>query len=151
MREIKFRAKTYEGRFYPYSEPSKWVYGFITQFPNDFTWMHICPDYRLLVNSDTAGQFTGFYDKDGREIYEGDIVKNKEVGGYGLEVVGVVRYYEEDCCFGIDTTTTDKFTKRVLFTDGECSFNDGHCTIKYCNEYEVLGNIFDNPELLKSL
>lgn len=151
MKEIKFRAKTYEGKFQPYLAPSKWVYGFITQFPNDFAWMHISSDNRLLVNSDTVGQFTGFHDKDGKEIYEGDVVLNKEIGGYGLEIVGVVRYYEEDCRFGIDTTTTDKFTKRVLFTDGECCFNDGSCTIKYYNEYEVLGNIFDNHELLKSL
>lgn len=151
MRRIKFRAKTYEDRFYPDLAPSKWVYGFIAQFPQDFTWMHISADNQVRVNADTIGQFTGLHDKDGKEIYEGDIVLNKEIGGYAMEYVGVVRYYEEDCRFGIDTTTTNKFTKRLLFTDGECSFNDGHCTIKYYNEYEVLGNIFDNPELLKSL
>lgn len=151
MRRIKFRAKTYEDRFYPDLSPSKWVYGFITQFPKDFTWMHISSDKQVMVMPDTVGQFTGLHDKDGNEIYEGDIIKNKEVGGYGLEYIGVVRYYEEDCRFGIDTTTTNKFTKRLLFTDGECSFNDGYCTIKYCNEYKVLGNIFDNIELLKSL
>lgn len=151
MRRIKFRAKTYEDRFYPDLAPSKWVYGFIAQFPRDFTWMHISADNQVMVNTYTIGQFTGLHDKDGKEIYEGDIVLNKEIGGYGMEYVGVVRYYEEDCRFGIDTTTTNKFTTRLLFTDGECSFNDGHCTIKYYNEYEVLGNIFDNPELLKSL
>lgn len=150
MKEIKFRAKTYEGKFYPYLAPSKWVYGFITHFPNDFTWMHTYSDTRLLVNSDTVGQFTGFHDKDGKEIYEGDIVRNKEVGGYGMVYTGVVRYYEEDCRFGIDLTATNKFTERCLFTVGESSFNDGYCTIKYYNEYEVLGNIFDNPELLKN-
>ena len=151
MIEIKFRAKTYKDKFYSDLAPSKWVYGFITQFPKDFTWMHISSDKQVMVMPDTVGQFTGLHDKDGNEIYEGDIVKNKEVDGYGLEHTGVVRYYEKDCRFGIDTTTTNKFTKRLLFTDGECSFNDGHCTIKYYNEYEVLGNIFDNPELLKSL
>jgi uncharacterized phage protein (TIGR01671 family) len=151
MRWIKFRAKTYEDRFYPDLAPSKWVYGFITQFPQACTWMHISSDDRVMVSPDTVGQFTGFHDKDGKEIYEWDIVRNKEIGGYGLEYIGVVRYYEEDCRFGIDTTTTNKFTKRLLFTNDECSFNDGYCTIKYCNEYEVLGNIFDNPELLKSL
>ena len=101
------------------------------------------------VETHTIGQFTGLHDKNGKEIYEGDIVRKKEIGGYGLEDIGVVRYYEEDCRFGIDTTTTNKFTKRLLFTDGECSFDDGKYTITYHNEYEVLGNIFDNPELLK--
>jgi uncharacterized phage protein (TIGR01671 family) len=97
----------------------------------------------------TIGQYTGLRDKYGKEIYEGDIVKNKEIGGYGMVYIGIVRYYDKDCRFGIDTTTTNKFTKRLLFTDGECSCNDGHCTITYTNEYEVIGNIHDNPELIK--
>ena len=101
------------------------------------------------LQPNTLGQYTGLKDKNGKEIYEGDIVKNKEVGGYGMVYIGVVKYYEEDCRFGIDLTATNKFTKRCLFTVGKCSFNDGHCTIEYYNEYEVLGNIHDNPELLK--
>ena len=151
-RIIKFRGRTVKGQ---------WVYGDLLHYMSPVEKNEgniIVIDYKSkadntlkIVYPDTVGQFTGLLDKDGKEIYEGDIVLNKEIGGYGMEYVGVVRYYEEDCRFGIDTTTTNKFTKRLLFTDGECSFNDGHCTIKYYNEYEVLGNIFDNPELLKSL
>lgn len=155
MRIIKFRGKTLN---------KKWVYGDLLHYTNRFESNEehngciIVTEYKSksdnsfkIVIPETVGQFTGLHDKNGKEIYEGDIVKNKEVGGYGLEYIGIVIYYEEYCRFGIDTTTTNKFTKRVLFADGECSFNDGHCTIKYHNEYEVLGNIFDNPELLKSL
>lgn len=148
MREIKFRAKTYADRFYPDLAPSKWVFGFLVMFPNELDWMHTSPNNRVIVQSKTIGQFTGFYDKNGKEIYEGDIVRNKEIGGYGYEYVGVVRYYEEDCRFGIDTTATNKFSKRILFSVGERSINDGHCTITYTNEYELLGNVYDNPELL---
>ena len=102
------------------------------------------------VKRETVGQFAELLDKNENEIYEGDIVRNKEIGGYGLEYLGVVRYYEEDCRFGIDTTTTLTVSERVLFSVGENSINDGYCTINYTNEYEVLGNIHDNPEILKN-
>ena len=147
MREIKYRGKTYE--LWYTDEPSKWVYGFITQLPKDFNWMHISSDTRVMVKPDTVGQFTGFRDKNGKEIYEGDIVREKEIGGYGYEYVGVVRYYEEDARFGIDITATNKFSKRILFSIGEHTINDGYCTIKYTTEYEVIGNVLDNPELLE--
>lgn len=143
MRTIKFRGKRVNR--------GEWVYSTESFVHTDEGICMGLYNEEKDVIPDTVGQFTGLYDKYDKEIYEGDIVLNKEIGGYGIEYVGVVRYYEEDCRFGIDTTTTNKFTKRLLFTDGECSFNDGYCTIKYCNEYEVLGNIFDNPELLKSL
>ena len=105
-------------------------------------------DEVFIIKANSVGQFTGLSDKNGNDIYEGDIVKIKEIGGYGMEYIGVVKYYNKDCRFGIDTTATKEFTERVLFTDGECSFNDGYCTITYINEYEVLGNIHDNIELL---
>lgn len=150
MREIKFRGKNYDGI---------WMYGYLTPTPkpqihlgNKYA-VCMCPQKmsRVVmelyeVEENTIGQYTG---KNGKEIYEGDIVKNKEIGGYGMVYIGIVRYYDKDCRFGIDTTTTNKFTKRLLFDDGECSFNDGYCTITYTNEYEVIGNIHDNPELIK--
>lgn len=156
-REIKFRGKVKTASF---EQMIAMLMGTNCKPPNEGVWVY--GDIRLQgiipyihnemgkypIDVDTIGQFTGLKDKNGKEIYEGDIVKMKEVGGYDLEYIGVVRYYEEDCRFGIDTTTTNKFTKRLLFTDGECSFNEGHYTITYYNEYEVLGNIFDNPELL---
>lgn len=145
MREIKFRGKTLRGR---------WVYGYAAKFAHNSvpviledTEDGIAP--RKII-PDTVGQFTGLHDKNGKEIYEGDIVLNKEIGGYGMEYVGVVRYYEEDCRFGIDTTATHKVSKRILFSVGERSINDGYCTIKYTNEYEILGNVYDNPKLLKT-
>lgn len=142
-REIKFRGKDPKGG---------WVKGYYLQ---DLTqgkmcsYIFNCPFYWEVI-PETVGQFTGLLDKNGKEIYEGDIVRKKEIGGYGYEYIGVVRYYEKDCRFGIDLTATDKFSKRGLFTDGKVQENDGYCTITYTLEYEVLGNVFDNPELLKA-
>ena len=150
MREIKFRGKRIDN--------GEWVSGdYHSRVGGVHCIIDIQPDFQgkveyviIQVDADTVGQFTGLHDKNGKEIYEGDIVLNKEIGGYGMEYVGIVRYYEEDCRFGIDTTAINKFTKRVLFSVGESIINDGHCTITYTNEYEVLGNTHDNPELLKT-
>lgn len=143
MREIKFRGKDVES--------GEWRYGSLTTYPDGRCEIVVFDDGEILdyeVDAQSVGQFTGLVDKNGKEIYEGDIVKNKEVGGYGWERMGVVRYYDKDCRFGIDITATNKFSTRILFTEGECTINDGYCTIKYTNEYEVQGNIHDTPNLL---
>ena len=144
MREIKFRGECM------YSD--EWVYGDLIHKRHDRDALMIQDENGLGsdVIPESVGQFTGLHDKNGKEIYEGDVARNKEVGGYGFEYVGVVRYYEEDARFGIDVTATSKISKRVLFSVGERCINDGHCTIKYTNEYEVIGNIHDNPTLLNN-
>ena len=79
------------------------------------------------VNPDTIGQYTGLHDKNGKEIYEGDIVKIK----YRDEDIGKVIY--EHNGFSIDVTNMNKNYGRVSFVN---------------NFMEVIGNIYDNPELL---
>lgn len=147
MRTIKFRGKDIK--------TGKWVYGYYAGKGVIIPFDKVNYDLGYINDSEchycdpnTIGQFTGLTDKNCKEIYEGDIVKIKEIGGYGMEYIGVVKYYDKDCRFGIDTTATNEFAERVLFTEGECRFNDGYCTITYINEYEVLGNIHDNIELL---
>ena len=150
MRQIKFRGKDIK--------TGEWLYGDLVQPIGDAPRIYVqdvktegaASFFAYDVEESTVGQFTGLLDKNCNEIYEGDIVHNKEIGGYGYEYLGVVRYYEEDCRFGIDTTATHTVSKRILFSVGKNSINDGYCTIEYTNEYEVLGNIHDNPEILKN-
>lgn len=112
MREIKFRAlnKEFSGC------ASDWIYWRLGESPN----------YDLL-KMETVGQFTGLHDKNGKEIWEGDIVK----------------------LVGIDITGSR--IASVLFDKGSFRENYmGYSLDSYKNyEMEVLGNIHENPELLK--
>ena len=125
MREIKFRGKRLTD--------GKWIYGdffrnrglaFIASdgiVENPLASWH---DYN--VAPDTVGQFTGLHDCDGNEIYEGDIVRNESAG-----FCGVVQY--RDATF-------------IIFL-GE--MNGALLICLQTGSLEIIGNIHDNPELLK--
>jgi uncharacterized phage protein (TIGR01671 family) len=89
-----------------------------------------------IVNGYTVGQFTGLFDKNGIEIYEGDIVKFTKWNG--KLVTGLVKWDDCNPCMCIEFKTEYKQT------DWEFDF------IK-CGtmRIEVIGNIHDNPELIK--
>jgi uncharacterized phage protein (TIGR01671 family) len=89
-------------------------------------------------------QFTGLYDKNGKEIYEGDIVKYKYTTGFNAE-----DDYRED----IDET--DEYKGIVEFKKGEffpreCgSFPEDGFYAWRIWDIEVIGNVYENPELLQ--
>ena len=126
MREIKFRGKSVD--------TSEWEYGLPTYSLKEDKFEIRYPLYdsdgyrgcsRYEVIPETVGQFTGMKDKNGKEIYEGDVVE--AIRYDGLVVTGVVEF--RDCSFVINT---------------------GYLTIYTWMDYqiEVIGNIHDNPELL---
>ena len=94
------------------------------------------------VESDTIGQFTGLYDKYGKEIYEGDIIQHR-----GQKVI--VEFYRGAYGYGrivageyvfVPFVGSDDNENALQFPDGTC-FDIGSC--------EVIDNIHNNPKLLE--
>ena len=132
MRPIKFRAKNING---------VWYYGCLV-YLNELDasiyfqtgngsvkvmdWVYVIPE--------TIGQFTGLYDYNGNKIYEGDIVEWEKDG-----LMYVVRFWR-----GMFFASVQECNEGIL----------GGFPLHALTEYEyrkckIVGNIFDNPELLK--
>lgn len=125
MREILFRGKLANG---------KWAYGNL-----DIGYNGVCiitPDRTLLgsygqVDPETVGQYTGLKDKNGQRIFEGDVVE-QHVQGDILVCRGVINFDERNARFAHQLRTMNPAL---------CLFNS--------EAWEVIGNIHDNPELVK--
>jgi len=136
MREIKFRAwdKT-ENRMARNVEElkfnSKGIYAVVLN--------HLGFEMRRRANDVELMQYTGLKDRNGKEIFEGDIVAFEDSdGGYEYPDVvvntGIVEYGE----LGF------YFTNRVAAEMDDFYIKDGRC-----DDVEVIGNIHDNPELME--
>lgn len=134
MREILFKAKR--------EDNGKWVEGYYQKrydlLGNEEHLIFHADSYTVWeyaeIDPETLCQFTGFYDKNGKKIWENDICDRKE-----------------------------KYPEVVKMTDGDWTldysyaigrdYGNGYCNLGfYVNErkcVEVIGNIFDNPELLQ--
>lgn len=128
-REIKFRGK---------NRDIGWVFGQLAYGLNGETYIieevELDNSYGLeetilypvmwhRVDPETIGQFTGLYDNTKKEIYEGDIVKDLE-----YKIIGKIEYIE-------------------YMTGYFLVYGKSKCISSIC-EVEVIGNEFDNPELL---
>ena len=133
MRAIKFRG------FTNCLVQDKWVYGFLSE--EDKIRKTNLIDYE--VDDKTIGQFTGLYDKNGKEIYENDILKVKTNEGieYNPLLVVYSEVYGGFCLLSknVLNITPDK-PHRPINPNWWDGFKD---------EIEVIGNIHDNPELLR--
>jgi uncharacterized phage protein (TIGR01671 family) len=134
MREILFRGKSLKD--------NEWTEGYYCRYGHigkekDY----IIPDYAsalwgVEVDSNTIGQFTGLTDKNGVKIFEGDIVRHycklPVPGGEIGTDRGTIKWDSEECFFF--RTSLDGKDKTI---SAKC-------------EYEIIGNIYDNPELIDS-
>lgn len=143
MREIKFRGKRLDN--------GGWIYGsllvshfkddkkeryFITQFSGNYTFEH-------EVDPNTVGQFTGLRDKNGRDIWEGDIFKED---GSGIvrsvfRVPGGLAFEDNPVSFGYDH-------RAPVYPYSSIAEMQSVSWLSQC--CEVIGNIHDDPELLKT-
>ena len=131
MREILFRAKIKTDN--TQYKKDDWVQGDYVRIIDGKRFIpHIYSKGEIIEN--TISQYTGLTDKNGKKIFEGDIVKAQDdVYGspfyYGI--VGKVVYNE-----------TAFFIETANIIDSQYLFNE-------CAVYEVIGNIHDNPELMR--
>ncbi|MGN0500045.1 MAG: YopX family protein [Ruminococcus sp.] len=133
MRKILFRGKR--------ESDGKWIYGLYTDrsvYGTDFPC--IMPlrmekdDGDWAIISETVGQFTGLTDKNGNKIFEGDIVRTKKYGK-------IVRHCNVN---GYDTFKIVYVPAIFRIENKYRGFN----LVGNETDYEVIGNIHDNPELI---
>ena len=128
MREILFRGKPRNLKAYG------WVHGQLLHHSEKLSKIYSDEiDHPVGVVPETVGQYTGLTDKNGKKIFEGDIVSVK-IGG--LKRQGVVFYEDTATRFGLAIGTEKNF-----------SFLGRQMAKMY--EVEVIGNIHDNPDLLE--
>lgn len=104
------------------------------------------------ISEDILMQFTGLIDKNGKEVYEGDIIKWKETRFWNKEQeqkgVAMPRFFKSEVVYDdaefLVSSTQEFDTPLCCFFRGE----DIHNPFDY--KAEIIGNIYENPELLQS-
>ena len=132
-REILFRGKHIRAMDSNEHLNGTWVHGYLS---NDKSL-----EGEFLIDEDTICQYTGLTDKNGKKIWEGDIIKYH----FG-EVYAPVKFGEYQSCF--DSTSTSHVGFYVDWYETHDLRKDLGYWIKLVDA-EVVGNIFDNPELLE--
>lgn len=133
MREIKFRVWDRERK--------KWVYFTLQEIVN-INHESLVEDEWAFIQLERVGQYTGLKDKNGKEIYEGDIVRftRKNVFNAKGLIIGVIEYHPDRLAYIVSNCI-------VRQPDGEKEKWD--YTFLSEDGLEVIGNIYDNPELLE--
>ena len=141
MAEPKFRGKGVEGRW-----KDRWIY-------SNFYKRHLDENYQFIrdylvykgedikVDSNSVHLFTGVYDKNGKEIYDNDIVRVSSDSTLG-DTYGLVKFWNKN--------TYHSYYIQFYKFDGNSVRGDSRYNRNLSNgsDYEVIGNIIDNKELL---
>ena len=141
-REILFRGKHIHAMDSNDHLNGTWVHGYLSDknYINDKSL-----EGEFLVDENTICQYTGLTDKNGKKIFEGDILRGFQ---YPFCHDGEYNYYAEiffaDCSFMTYTHKNPSSCVRGI--------SDGNTELMECwvsEDWEVIGNIYDNPELLE--
>lgn len=131
MREILSRGKRVDN--------GEWVVGSYI-YAHKWNWDGsaghlICNIYgttKTQVIPETVGQFTGLTDKNGKNIFEGDIIQGTIVSAWNKALIRCEVVYNKDGFISVERTRNQHRVHKV----------------KFAKDIEVIGNIHDNPELL---
>lgn len=116
MRPIKFRAFGGSKRMIPWEELQKLHISTVFQ---------VADDYHVM-------QFTGLHDKNGKEIYEGDIVKMKNWSPENYQI----KFIDGAFCLAF----IDKVTSLIKGYAADINYVE--------KDAEIIGNVYENPELI---
>lgn len=132
MREILFRGKDFSGVI-----NHSWSFGSLDTTEDDRAIIIYLDRFgnkcRIIVDPKTVGQYTGLKDKNGTKIFEGDVVKRFLLGKMYIFQIG----YDN----GLASFIGQAGIKFTTFDYDSAEFASA--------EFEVVGNIHDNPELLR--
>ena len=140
MRKIKFKAKDqYNG---------DWIYGYPLQDSDIRDRWYIMHNYSdgIIIDAKTISQFTGLTDKNGKEIYEGDILLSQ---GQNKKFIQVVEFHNTDKTCGRGWVGINHV--QIELINGEeikNKISDRFSYFSFPCSCEIIGNIHDNPELL---
>ena len=123
MRGIKFRAWIRCGEWEKSGDAQKYEMCYDLAF-EDFE-----PINDLLAGVENLMQYTGLHDKNGKEIYEGDAIKDEEDCKFSV----VWGYH--NCGFYLESAEDNEYNVEMVYVLN--------------NKVEIIGNIYENPELLK--
>lgn len=150
MREIKFRGKS--------KRTGEWLYGDVLR--NTEGVFAVVPPFEINchnecstkeVDEKTIGQFTGLHDCNGKEIYEGDIVMTHVIFAYNHEEirefwrVGEIRFIAG----GFNLTNCTNYYTRSMKGKSDIQPNPKSKFDFPAYRTQLIGNIHENPELLK--
>ena len=126
--EIEFRGRN--------KNTGEWHYGSLVVQTNGLSYIVYDFDHIELVESESVGQYTGIKDRNGNKIYKDDIIENKVYGGIAKIVWGLPNQHY--CGWTIE-----------WIRDSQMSSKTALLYYKNLENCEVIGNIYDNPELLE--
>lgn len=159
MREILFRGKPL-GKLH-----GKFIYGSLGVIDTALCAIYHCFEFKAdemqLVDIGTVGQYTGLTDKNGKKIFEGDIVQYSTYDDFDCQSIVKFGEYKQDGsdgeykasdCVGF-YVEVDNFTCPDWCDNEPERFHDylkQQSLAEIASQCEIIGNIYDNPELLEA-